>query len=665
MRVTSAFASKRSIGLSVLVGLFFLSMPSTGFAQAGKLNGGGMDLHLFRPAVDSKGHISVNGTEVLGHLDYSFGLVLDAGFQILSFRGFVNNDAVLASDAERQKHIVDALFTGTLQANVGLFNRMIIGLQLPFQAVVGSNITAPGVYNDSARPRGLDYQGLGDIHFHAKYRILRADRDPVGLAALLRVGVPTGSTQEFAGEPGVSLWPTLALELRPADILRIGFNLGYRFNSKDGVRFPIDGRTVPGTTNATAAQFVAGQEGSNLKYDDLITFGVGASLRVLPSVDLVGEFYGNQIYNAFGDNGALAMETAAGLKVFVERNSFLFIGGGIGIPTDGFSTPLARGIVSFIFEPSVRDRDGDGIKDDIDQCPDEPEDFDGFEDEDGCPDPDNDKDGIPDVDDDCPLIPEDMDGDHDEDGCPEGEEGDRDGDGILDSVDECPDDPEDFDGFEDEDGCPDPDNDQDGILDKDDSCPNDPEDKDGFEDEDGCPDPDNDKDRILDVDDSCPTKPETYNGFEDEDGCPDKGDVVVEEDRIMILQKIYFETDSAVIKKESYPIVDALAATLTGNPQIVKIEIQGHADERGGDAYNIKLTRDRAASVKDAMIERGVDPGRLRSAGYGERCPVDPAHNDEAWEKNRRVEFKILETDAGPTKVQVACPAGRSLTPKR
>ena len=193
----------------------------------------------------------------------------------------------------------------------------------------------------------------------------------------------------------------------------------------------------------------------------------------------------------------------------------------------GAANPDVRAFIGFIFEPSIGDRDGDGIKDDVDKCPDEPEDFDGFEDEDGCPDPDNDSDGILDVDDKCPNEPEDKDGFEDEDGCPDGDKNDRDGDGILDDVDKCPDEPEDIDGFEDEDGCPDPDNDKDGILDVDDLCPNEPEDKDGFEDEDGCPDPDNDKDGILDSDDKCPNEPETYNGFEDEDGCPDTGRVVV------------------------------------------------------------------------------------------------------------------------------------------
>jgi hypothetical protein len=70
-------------------------------------------------------------------------------------------------------------------------------------------------------------------------------------------------------------------------------------------------------------------------------------------------------------------------------------------------------------QPKVLDRDGDGIPDDVDKCPDEPEDFDGFEDEDGCPDPDNDKDGIPDVADKCPNEPETVNGVEDEDGCPD------------------------------------------------------------------------------------------------------------------------------------------------------------------------------------------------------------------------------------------------------
>ena len=307
--------------------------------------------------------------------------------------------------------------------------------------------------------------------------------------------------------------------------------------------------------------------------------------------------------------------------------------------------------MGIVFEPSIGDRDGDGLKDDVDQCPDDPEDFDDFEDEDGCPEPDNDRDGILDVDDQCPNDPEDKDGFEDEDGCPEGNEFDRDGDGILDKDDECPDDPEDKDGFEDADGCPDEDNDGDGILDVDDLCPDDPEDIDGFEDSDGCPDPDNDGDRILDEDDQCPRidgetneeTAETYNGNEDDDGCPDRGRVVVTDGKLEILDKIYFEYNKATIKSQSFPILDAIVATLEGNPGIALIEIQGHTDERGSDSYNLELSDKRAASVRTYVTDHGIDASRLQSQGYGETQPLEAKSNEAAWAKNRRVEFLILK----------------------
>ena len=135
----------------------------------------------------------------------------------------------------------------------------------------------------------------------------------------------------------------------------------------------------------------------------------------------------------------------------------------------------------------VPDTDGDGLRDDVDDCPNEPEDFDGFQDEDGCPDPDNDKDGILDADDACPDEP----GIAELKGCAPK---DTDGDGIFDHLDKCPNEPEDKDGFEDEDGCPDPDNDKDGILDVNDECPNEP----GVPELKGCPIRDRDGDGIPD-----------------------------------------------------------------------------------------------------------------------------------------------------------------------
>jgi outer membrane protein OmpA-like peptidoglycan-associated protein len=105
----------------------------------------------------------------------------------------------------------------------------------------------------------------------------------------------------------------------------------------------------------------------------------------------------------------------------------------------------------------------------------------------------------------------------------------------------------------------------------------------------------------------------------------------------------------------SYDILDAVAATINNNPQIDLIEVQGHADERGDDDYNLRLTADRAASVVTYLTKKGVKAKKVRSMGYGEYCPVDAGHNEAAWEKNRRVEFKVLSIDGTPTGVETSC----------
>jgi outer membrane protein OmpA-like peptidoglycan-associated protein len=652
--------------------------PAPVAAQEGRLADGGMDLHLFRPAVDSKGFITVNGTDILGANDFSFGLILDAGFGILPYEGLRNQTGIRISDAGDRDRIVDQFFTGTFHFNYGIANLLVLGFQVPVQVVNGPNVTVPGpdgvedgFYNNPAmgQGEGLDYQGLGNVTLHGKLRLTRVERAPVGLAALVQVELPTGDADRFAGEPGVGIWPSIAAEIRPNLNWRFGANLGYRINTGEGARFPVGGRSIAAVDDQLeitpqGLRLDPDDQGGDFQYDDLLTWGLAGSVRPFDVIEFVVETYGSWVLTSGAEEGAFSWEAIGGLKVFVQRNSYLFLGAGAGIPVGGFQSADVRGFLGFIFEPSIADRDGDGLKDDIDQCPDEPEDYDTFADDDGCPDPDNDRDGILDIDDECSLVPEDRDGDADLDGCPEGNMGDRDGDGILDDADECPDDPEDRDEFADDDGCPDPDNDQDTILDVDDLCPNDPEDADGWDDTDGCPDPDNDQDRILDVDDACPNDPEKYNGFEDEDGCPDRGIVILEENQIKILQKVYFEVDSAQIQLRSFPLLDAVAATMVGNPQIKLVEVQGHADERATDEYNIRLTRDRAAAVVEALVERGVERDRLRSAGYGERCPLDPRHNPRAWEKNRRVEFKIIETDTGPTDIEIACPAGQELIPQ-
>lgn len=634
--------------ISRLVGAAALALATLGFssearAQDALPNDTGFDLHLFRHAVDSKGQFTVNGTDILGAGTTSFGLVVDWGRGLARQATLLPPNGMMGAGTPGEP-VVANMFSGVLHANVGIANFMIVGLQLPVHLVsgpgsTGDNAIGPvGGYN--LQPNGLNYQGFGSATVHVKFRFLRSERTHFGLGLVLQAGIPLmGGPSNFAGDPGVMLWPMLAAEWRPHWRFRMDLNVGYRFGLGTG---------------ATLA---------NTTYANPLTMGLGLSVRVASALDLVAEVYGGTYTNNFFAPASTPMEAIGGLKIFVVANSYLMIGAGRRI-FDADAAANLRAFVGFVFEPSIGDRDGDGYRDDEDQCPDQPEDFDHFDDQDGCPDPDNDQDGIPDVDDQCPLTPEDRDGVEDQDGCPDRDNNDRDGDGILDAVDQCPDQPEDRDEFQDQDGCPDPDNDSDGILDREDVCPNDPEDRDGFEDENGCPDPDNDHDRIPDVRDRCPNEPETYNGTEDDDGCPDQGIAVLEENNIRILQAINFETDSAQIRPDSIPIVEAVAATLRGNPQINLVQVQGHADERGNDDHNLQLTRDRAASVVRALVERGVDRPRLQSAGYGERCPLQQGHNEAAWSRNRRVVFLILRTNNGPTGVQVACPAAEDLIPR-
>jgi OmpA-OmpF porin, OOP family len=617
--------------------------------RVGPNNGDGMDLHLFRPAIDSKGFFAVNGADILGKNDFSLGLVLDYARNLMPL-----------NDGHGSEVMMENAFKGTLQFDFGIANLLVVGLSAPVILHDADAATGIGPTGETHDDDELDAQALGHIALHAKIRILRPDADPIGLAVIAQGGFGTGGSLDFGSEPGFFYWPQVVVEKRFSDTgaFRVALNVGYRGHTGQNPKFGTDAAGVPQL------------ESGVFEYSNLLTGGLGLSLRVINPLDLIVETNATQQLGGDSDGEQqLSAEAMGGLKIFIERNSFLMLGAGLGY-TKGFQAAEQRYTLGFIFEPSIGDRDGDGIKDDEDDCPDEPEDFDGFQDtrtdsppdKYGCPDPDNDNDGILDVDDRCRDNPEDRDGDQDTDGCPEGSDGDRDGDGILDSRDRCPDIPEDRDGFEDKDGCPDPDNDKDGILDTTDQCKNDPEDIDQFEDTDGCPDPDNDKDGIPDVvegsdsEGSCINRPETFNGTSDEDGCPDKGSVIVQDNTVIILEKINFKTASAEILPESNRILDEVSATLIKHPEFVMVEVQGHADERADDNYNLRLTQQRAKAVVEALVQRKVDAKTVRAMGYGEYCPLDPEKNAAAYDKNRRVEFKVVRTKDGPTGVDLGCP---------
>jgi len=280
------------------------------------------------------------------------------------------------------------------------------------------------------------------------------------------------------------------------------------------------------------------------------------------------------------------------------------------------------------------DKDGDGIPNDEDSCSLKPEDLDGYEDRDGCPDLDDDKDGIPDTQDKCRMEPEDKDGFEDEDGCPDP---DNDRDGIPDFRDKCTNLPQGPDGKE---GCPNVDADNDGVLDMNDKCPSAAEDKDLFEDEDGCPELDNDNDGIADTQDKCPNAPETMNKFADEDGCPDKIEIR-EIVKTLILRGVNFRTGSAELMSESFPVLDSVAAQLMSYPE-TNFEVAGHTDNAGVASKNQMLSQSRAQTVANYFILKGVESKRLKVMGYGQAKPMGSNKTAEGKALNRRVELNRL-----------------------
>ena len=385
---------------------------------------GGMDTHLFRPAVDSKGFVTVNGTDILGANNLSFGLVLDYGRHLLRTRapgealdedgdecarGQCDGSGTTLPDNEQTgvPALIEDSFQGSFSFNYGVGNDVVLGIQVPVVLMTGDPAYgiggSPEFGDDNYNTLALNQESLGRMTLHGKWRLTRV-QNTVGVALIGQVGIPMGdTTRNLGADPGFSYWPQVALEHRFGDNgpVRIGLNAGYRGHFGDNAAFGSDTLL----------------EGP-VRHGDLGTFGGAVAWRAWDGVELVGETYGTYLLD---DQSAteqkLSQELAAGLKMFIEKNSYLVMGAGHRTFSTGYQAANLRLFLGFIFEPQIGDTDGDGYLDDEDECPLDPEDFDGFEDEDGCPDPDNDKDGIPDVEDRCPNVPEDFDGDQDEDSC--------------------------------------------------------------------------------------------------------------------------------------------------------------------------------------------------------------------------------------------------------
>ena len=298
-----------------------------------------------------------------------------------------------------------------------------------------------------------------------------------------------------------------------------------------------------------------------------------------------------------------------GLKYPLSENISIKLEGGFHFPNTDNLDDIETGKNKDFYATSVlgisyslysnRDNDGDGILNDVDQCPDEPEDFDGFQDEDGCPDPDNDADGIQDI------------------------------------LDRCPDTPEDFDGFQDEDGCPDIDNDGDQIRDELDECPNEAEDFDGFQDEDGCPDPDNDGDGVLDAEDKCPSVP----GPGSNDGCPDdeSTEYIVAPKEIIIEAEATFASEKSDILPEAQNELNRIVKILHLYPDM-NWRIEGHTDIEESENLMVRsLSLRRAEAILNYFVSKGLPSYQFRVYDMGDKFPIANNNTEYGRMKNRRV----------------------------
>jgi outer membrane protein OmpA-like peptidoglycan-associated protein len=202
------------------------------------------------------------------------------------------------------------------------------------------------------------------------------------------------------------------------------------------------------------------------------------------------------------------------------------------------------------------------------------------------------------------------------------------------------------------------DRDGDGLQDPQDRCPDEPEDADGFEDEDGCPDPDNDRDGVVDRMDKCPSQAEVVNAVDDEDGCPDEGLIELVGDRIVLEERVLFDTERARVKTAGRKHLAAIVELWKQHPEWTSVTIEGHADVRGPERFNDWLSGERAQRVRAALMELGMPEAMIVTRSYGESKPRDSAGTDEGHQQNRRVEFVIATTKQVPAARPAPPPEG-------
>ena len=389
---------------------------------------GNVNANRFRPAPGPGNYVETDGAQLSGHLEGSAGLMFDFASEPLSLFGVecTGPDLMNCGSQEVRTDLVSYMASFNLYGALVLVERLQIGLVLPLILVNGDGFS--GVDSSLPVPAPVEIDGggdfgLGDMELSFKVRFYGEGLDGLFLGSRVFVTAPLGDVTapgRFIGEDSVTAGGHFIAQFVYRGF-HISGNLGALWRSE--------------------TQLLSTTQGPGLYYRAAAGYAFAFPMMLFVEID--GETGFDRAVNENPLEGLLTVRYTKGDFQVQAGGGGGFIGG-IGVPT-------YRIFAGFGWLPDKGDQDGDGIEDGADLCRDTPEDKDGWEDTDGCPEIDNDHDG------------------------------------FSDKSDKCPDEAEDFDGTEDEDGCPDVDNDGDGIEDGYDSCPNEAEDKDGDLDEDGCP----------------------------------------------------------------------------------------------------------------------------------------------------------------------------------
>jgi OmpA-OmpF porin, OOP family len=551
-------------------------------------------------------------TMVVGTAD-----LLDARRLRLGLIGhYAHDPLVFTVDGQRAGALVANRVTAHLTAAYGIFDWLEVGLQLPVVAFQrGDDLSARGLL-------AVSTASLGAPLLQGRVAFLRQDRkQPLDLALMVGLTLPFGTAEALTRDPGagLSFVPRVSAgySFGPA---RVGAELGAT----------VRGAAVLSPTSSTVADEVGSQ----------FTWGVVASTTRQLSI-VRGEL-GLRGLVPFTRTGSSA-ELLAGARVsLLDDQLEVFALGGPGFGrTPG--TPAFRAMLGVAWVPSFAeraptapvcaedqpyqlaqcpalDRDRDGVTNGVDRCPE----VKGLASKQGCPDVDTDGDGVLDAQDACVKVK----GQSAFKGCPPP---DRDGDRVLDADDACPGEP----GPVERKGCPLRDADADGFEDPVDACVNEP----GIAELKGCPDRDGDGDAVVDRFDNCPKDA----GPTDNQGCPvkDKQLVIITANKLIIKEKVFFTSGKSAILPKSWPLLSQVAKVLAEHPELKKVRVEGHTDDKGKREQNLTLSQERADAVKKFIAGKGVEEARLEAKGFGPDQPADSNKTEKGRENNRRVEFVV------------------------